>query len=206
MNVLLILNMNWKKFLKPTKKKLILPILALINIIINFTGSFILPDVINLLNLFIFFLLNFSGFIILANFGFWLDNYFVLGVFSIIQFIFWYLLSCWFLERRRKWLPKIILILVIVLNLVLSFFYLSGLGPIGDGVSGQEAIRRQSCETLDTSTGCLHDPSAIGVNYDVNEDGEIEISNDNWQTFADMFYGCGGDPVCAKRICGCYET
>ena len=102
-------------------------------------------------------------------------------------------------------LPINILVIVaiaVIVLLGLVALYFTGFGPFS-ATAGQEAIKNQACVDLNPRAGCTDDPSTISVNFDVDDDGNIAIAQDNWQTFADLFYGCGGDSSCARRICGC---
>ncbi len=101
-------------------------------------------------------------------------------------------------------LPINILVIVaiaVIVLLGLVALYFTGFGPFS-ATAGQEAIKNQACTTLNPRAGCQSDPSTIAVNYDVNGDGSITLAQDNWQTFANMFYGCT-DSACAKRVCSC---
>ena len=66
-----------------------------------------------------------------------------------------------------------------------------------------QAIIDAVCLEMNPSAGCPKEPSEILVNFDVNNDGEIEINHDSWQDFVDKAYNCGGNPECAKKFCGC---
>lgn len=106
-------------------------------------------------------------------------------------------------------LPINILVIVaiaVIVLLGLVALYFTGFGPFS-ATAGQEAIKNQACTDLNPRAGCTDDPSSVWVNYDVNDDGSIDDpatpTNDNFQAFADLFYGCGGDSSCARRICSC---
>ena len=102
-------------------------------------------------------------------------------------------------------LPINILVIVaiaVIVLLGLVALYFTGFGPFS-ATAGQEAIKNQACVDLNPRAGCIDDPSTIVVNYDVvDKDTGADLA-DNWQTFADQFYGCAGDSSCARRICGC---
>ena len=101
-------------------------------------------------------------------------------------------------------LPINILVIVaiaVIVLLGLVALYFTGFGPFSQ-TAGQEAIKNQACAALNPREGCTADPTSININYDVDGDGTM----DDWQDFANAFYGCGTDPnpsACAKRICGC---
>ena len=67
--------------------------------------------------------------------------------------------------------------------------------------SFRNAIKNQACAKLVLDTDCVENPSNILVEYDANNDGEINQS-DNLQTLAENFYDCE-ELECVKRICEC---
>jgi hypothetical protein len=102
-------------------------------------------------------------------------------------------------------LPINILVIVAIAVIVLLgmvALYFAGWSPFSGSV-GVESIKNSACTNYTRNNDCGPTPSSMVVNYDVNGDGSIILTDDNLQTFADAFYGCGGAVNCVRQLCAC---
>ena len=100
-------------------------------------------------------------------------------------------------------LPINILVIVAIAVIVLLgmvALYFAGWSPFSQ-TAGIEAVKNSACVGYTRNNQCLDDPATVTITFDVGGDGDA--TNDNLQDFADMYYNCGGNPNCARRLCAC---
>ena len=103
-------------------------------------------------------------------------------------------------------LPINILVIVAIAVIVLLgmvALYFAGWSPFSGSV-GIESVKNAACLNYTRASDCAPTPSTVPINYDVNGDGTIAVANDNLQSFATAFYGCGtADVNCVRQLCAC---
>jgi len=222
--------MNWKEFLKPDWKKIVLTIIiGFITFLIFITsGSFYSPSPPPTIMDVVLLILAYPPLILFSIIPegvsiplFILNN--ILWISFIIELPYWYLISCfivWFYNEKKKvsWKGfvkkhKLVSISIILIfsyifytSIYISFFYTPECISL-------EGCKKGACETF-KKDNCSIDTSSVKINIDVNYDDKIDITDDNLQTFAIKYYGCkdnmeiaNGTIIslndCIKMICKC---
>jgi len=168
--------MNWKKFLKPTVWKLILPVFYLLAVLLMYffqeSSSYDTYGIFDILSSSGAFLLIPLSFF---SFGYWYsissaDWFFYLGL--IVSMIAWYLISAILVELRKKIHPAfcaIILVGIFLLNFILVgfFFFTVRCGARSFCVLSMDTTKTHcSLDTLEIYV--RNDGTAVCQNVDVN--------------------------------------
>ncbi len=105
----------------------------------------------------------------------------------------------------------VIVALAVIVLLGMIALYMAGTsGPIGSIALG--AAKQSGCAKLLNSNNCGVDPDYIGVNFDVDGDGMINITScdgsaitcpDNLGAFLNAYFGTADDMATQKQTCGC---
>jgi len=195
--------MNWKEFLKPDWRKLI------ITIIIGFIGFLsyiIMTRYIHIIQLILFLPIFFIVSIIPEEIFIPL---FILNSLWLLSIPYWYLISCfmiWIYNEKKKvgwkeFIKKhkfVSISIILVFSFIFYIFFNSFFYTPCE--TNPDCARVEACKTF-KQNNCIN-PNLIQVDYDVNGDDVINITYDNLQNIAKNYYGCE-NLDCIKRLCGC---
>jgi len=196
--------MNWKQFLKPNWKKIVIfLIIAYLGSAFIFSGYGEHIEFIKIIPTPLYWILFFTFdimFLILVSF---IRN----GELCLFLSIFyWYLLSClilwiydtYFKKLKKKYLYFIIVgvVLTFIINIISNPCLLTASG-CGTGI---EYVKNTACIEFTRNNNYVQDPSTITVSFDVDADPNTV---NTLQELADEFYGCAGSATCVRRLCAC---